>query len=110
MKYARDSKFLPGLGWDCPNPACGVFNGDLKEERTTCRSCDTPRPGTSAEILTRSVDDLEVSVRLANFLQESGCKTVAQADELQRDESKWFLRRKILKELREVLKNIGVLT
>jgi len=31
-------------GWICPNVACGVFNGDVKEHRTTCRSCETPRP------------------------------------------------------------------
>lgn len=28
-------------GFTC---ACGVFNGDEKERRTTCRSCDAPRP------------------------------------------------------------------
>jgi hypothetical protein len=44
LRHYQESTFLPGLGWDCPNPKCGVFNGDLKERRTTCRSCQTPRP------------------------------------------------------------------
>lgn len=31
------------VGWDCPNPACGVFNGDAKERLQACRACETPR-------------------------------------------------------------------
>lgn len=26
-------------GWDCPNPACGCFNGEAKHERVVCRAC-----------------------------------------------------------------------
>jgi hypothetical protein len=44
LRRYKESAGLPGLGWDCPNPACGVFNGDLKERLTFCRSCGTPRP------------------------------------------------------------------
>lgn len=44
LREGGGSAFLPKLGWDCPNPECGVFVGDLKERRTTCRTCGTPRP------------------------------------------------------------------
>jgi hypothetical protein len=44
LRHYQESVFLPGLGWDCPNPACGVFNGNLKEKSRQCRSCQTPRP------------------------------------------------------------------
>ena len=40
----RGGALLPGLGWDCPSPACGIFNGDLKERLQACRSCGTARP------------------------------------------------------------------
>lgn len=108
MSYARDSKGLPGLGWDCSK--CGAFNGDMKEQLKACRCCSAPRPGSPADLLARDVEDLETSVRLGNFLRDQGCKTVADAYALQRDESKWMRRKKNLRELRELLKNIGVLT
>jgi hypothetical protein len=33
-------------GWFCPRRAegCGVFNGEEKERRETCRCCEAPRP------------------------------------------------------------------
>jgi hypothetical protein len=34
----------PMPGWTCINPACGLFNGSMKELRTHCRGCDAPRP------------------------------------------------------------------
>lgn len=30
--------------WDCPNPACGAFNGLVKEDTKICRCCGAPRP------------------------------------------------------------------
>lgn len=32
------------LGFFCSRPSCGVFNGDGKEFRLMCRSCEAPRP------------------------------------------------------------------
>lgn len=26
-------------GWTCKRPACGLFNGEMKESRATCRGC-----------------------------------------------------------------------
>jgi len=40
----REGPILPG--WTCPNRECGVFNGDVKERLTYCRSCGTLRPDT----------------------------------------------------------------
>lgn len=31
-------------GWSCPNPVCGVFNGEEKHRLERCRACDTERP------------------------------------------------------------------
>lgn len=33
-------------GWTCGNQACRVFNGEEKEPRTHCRSCDAEKPET----------------------------------------------------------------
>jgi hypothetical protein len=32
------------VGWFCPDPACGVFNGDAKVFLTACRACGSERP------------------------------------------------------------------
>ena len=31
-------------GWFCPNAACGVWNGDVKDFLVQCRVCNTDRP------------------------------------------------------------------
>lgn len=36
-------------GWVCPKSECGVFNGEEKERRETCRTCEAKRPDPSEE-------------------------------------------------------------
>lgn len=31
-------------GWNCPSPACRIFNGEAKSMLYACRNCGTPRP------------------------------------------------------------------
>jgi hypothetical protein len=47
-EYVRETGLVPG--WLCHSTVCsggtpgGVFNGDAKEFRLTCRCCGSPRP------------------------------------------------------------------
>ena len=58
----------------------------------------------------RSVDDLEISVRLANILHREGCRTIGEAEKLLRRVANWQkpnwglrMQRELTAILREVL-------
>lgn len=61
---------------------------------------------TRAERLRRSIDDLEVSLRLYNILDETGCKTVADTEKLLARPLLWVRKTKAERELRALLKEI----
>lgn len=41
QKFSKDSHILPG--WTCTK--CGAFNGEAKENRLSCRSCEANYDG-----------------------------------------------------------------
>lgn len=42
IALVESNQNLPG--WTCNVLGCGVFNGEAKERRFSCRNCDAPHP------------------------------------------------------------------
>jgi DNA-directed RNA polymerase alpha subunit len=69
------------------------------------------RAETTESFRERSIEDLEISIRLGNALDARGIKTVRQLEAMTAEElmkSKDFFGKKMLRETREILASLGM--